>query len=172
MSDSLATAVLRDAFGRVHEGFPAAVRDLDAATLLWRPGPEANSIGWLAWHLARVEDDHLAGIGDVEQVWLAQGFAARFGLPYAVEAIGYGQSSAEVGAFTVTDTSLLIEYYDAVHAQTVAILDGLNEAGYARIVDRRWDPPVTAAVRLVSVIGDTTAHLGQMEYLKGLAAAR
>ena len=167
-----ATEILRDAFGRVADEFPAALQGLDAETLLWRPDPEANSIGWLTWHLTRVQDDHLAGVGDVEQVWQTQGFAQEFQLPYAVEAIGYGHTSADVGDFQVADVDLLCRCHAAVHEMTLRVLDGLEAGGapaYARIVDRRWDPPVTAAVRLVSDIGDTTAHLGQIGYLRGMA---
>jgi hypothetical protein len=50
----------------------------------------------------------------------------------------------------------------------VAIVETLTEADFARIVDRRWDPPVTAAVRLVSVVNDITQPLGQIAYLRGL----
>ena len=37
------------------------------------------------------------------------------------------------------------------------------------MVDTDWDPPVTAAVRLVSVLGDVLQHLGQAAYVRGLA---
>lgn len=177
MTTISATTVLEDAFGRVHEALPAALEDLSFDLLTWRPDHDANSIGWLAWHLARVQDDHLAGVGDIEQVWTAKGFADRFALPYAVSSIGYGHTSAEVGAFADLGTAeplaaLLLDYDDAVHRQTLAILHAMDEAAYERIVDRSWDPPVTAAVRLVSVVGDITAHLGQIEYVKGLAVRR
>jgi hypothetical protein len=39
----------------------------------------------------------------------------------------------------------------------------------ARIVDRHWDPPVTASARLVSIIDDCAQHLGQAAYLLGIA---
>lgn len=176
MTRLLATAVLEDAFDRIHEALPGALRGLSVEELIWRPDADANSIGWLAWHLTRVQDDHLAGVGGVEQVWTAQKFVDRFALPYAVDSIGYGHTSAQVGAFgdAATDqfVGLLVEYADAVHHQTVAILAGLDESAYGRIVDERWEPPVTAAVRLVSVVGDITAHLGQIEYVKGLAVRR
>lgn len=166
------TDILRDAYGRVHEELPALLHGLDAQSVLWRPDADANSIGWLAWHLTRVQDDHLAGVGDCEQVWTGEGFAARFALPYAVHEIGYGHTSAQVGAFDVTDVGLLGEYHAAVHAMSLRVLDEMDDADLARIVDERWDPPVTAAVRLVSVIGDTHAHLGQIGYVRGLAARR
>lgn len=171
-SATTAADILRDAFGRVAEELPQLLRDLPAEVVLWRPDPDANSIGWLAWHLTRVQDDHLAGVGQRDQVWTSQGFAERFALPYAVDSHGFGQSSAEVGAFHVSDTELLLAYHHAVHAMTLEVLATLDDTAYRRIVDARFTPPVTATVRLVSVIGDTTAHLGQIGYLKGLAERR
>lgn len=169
---ALSRALLVDAFGRVAEGLPGLLDGLSGEDLLWRADPEANSIGWLVWHLTRVQDDHLAGVAEREQVWASAGFAERFGLPYAARSIGYGQSSDEVGAFSVTDGSLLAAYHAAVHAETVAIVQGLSASDFQRIVDRRWDPPVTAAVRLVSVVNDITQHAGQVAYLRGLVERR
>jgi len=37
-----------------------------------------------------------------------------------------------------------------------------------RIVDRRWRPPVTLGVRLVSVLDDSLQHIGQAAYVRGL----
>ncbi len=169
---TLAQTLLVDAFGRVAEAIPALLDGLTSDELLWRPDPDANSIGWLIWHLTRVQDDHLAGVAENEQVWGTGGFAHRFNLPYAARSIGYGQSSREVGAFSVTDGSLLAAYHAAVHIETVRIVEGLTPADFARIVDRRWDPPVTAAVRLVSVVNDITQYVGQVAYLRGLAERR
>ena len=166
------TEVLRDAYQRVRDDLPALLSGLDAQTTLWRPDHDANSIGWLAWHLTRVQDDHLAGVGQVEQVWTSQGFPDRFALPYAVSSIGYGHTSADVGAFGVSDVELLLRYHEAVHEMTLRVLEAMSESDFERIVDERWTPPVTAAVRLVSVIGDTAAHLGQIGYIKGLAERR
>lgn len=166
------TEILTDSFNRVRDGLPAQLDGLTAEQVLWRPAPEANSIGWLAWHLARVQDDHLAGVGDVQQVWTS-GWSKRFALPYDERAIGYGQSSEEVGAFSVTDTALLTGYYADVHELTLKVLQTLKSAAdYERIVDAQWDPPVTAAVRITSVIGDITQHLGQLAYVRGLLDQR
>jgi hypothetical protein len=67
---------------------------------------------------------------------------------------------------------LLGEYHRDVHELTLRYLDRLTAQELDRIVDTRWDPPVTAAVRLVSVIGDTMQHLGQAAYVRGLAQRR
>lgn len=164
--------LLRDAFGRVHETLPEAMADLTLDELLWRPDPGANSVAWLIWHLARVQDDHLAGVGEVEQAWTGEGWSERFGLPYPDEALGYGHSSEDVSAFVLHDPALLTGYHEAVHDLTLRVLDGLDDAGLERIVDRHWDPPVTAAVRLVSVVNDTMQHVGQAAYVRGMALRR
>ena len=120
--------IFRDAFDRVHDDLARLLEGLDAETVLWRPDADANSIGWLAWHLTRVQDDHLAGVGEIPQVWTHDHFADRFALPYPVEAHGYGQTSAEVGAFSVGDTALLLAYHDAVHRMSMAVIDSLDDA--------------------------------------------
>ena len=41
-----------------------------------------------------------------------------------------------------------------------------------RVIDTRWDPPVTVGVRLVSVVNDCTQHVGQAAYVRGLIENR
>ncbi|MCE1177687.1 MAG: DinB family protein [Micrococcales bacterium] len=161
-------ALLTDAFERVRDLVREVLDGADSALVHARVDADANSIAWLVWHLARVEDDHLAGVAGREQVWTEAGFADRFGLPFGVEEIGYGQSSDEVAQVRVDDPRLLVDYYDAVHERTREILAGLTDADYDRVVDEHWDPPVTAAVRLVSVVGDVTQHVGQAAFVRGM----
>jgi hypothetical protein len=165
---ALAHELLLDAFARVHDELPGLVDGLTVPELLWQPDPDANSIGWLLWHLSRVQDDHLAGIGEVDQVWTVEGYAARFGLPYDVSDHGFGHTRADVAGFRIDDPGLLVAYHDEVHNLTEYVVGRLDDAGFARVVDHRWNPPVTAAVRLVSVVNDVTQHLGQAAYLRGM----
>jgi len=48
------------------------------------------------------------------------------------------------------------------------MLAGLRDADLDRIVDERWDPPVTLGVRLVSVLDDDVQHAGQAGYVRGV----
>jgi hypothetical protein len=160
--------VLTDAFERISGIFHAVAEGLDPEALSFRPDDSANSIAWLLWHTARVQDDHVAGAAGSEQVWTADGWLARFGLPFPPAAHGYGQSSAEVGQVRA-ESGLLCGYYDAVHAVTLAFLADLGPEDLERIVDRRFDPPVTLGVRLVSIVSDNLQHVGQAAYIRGLA---
>ena len=81
--------------------------------------------------------------------------------------IGYGHTSDEVGMVRVPGPALA-DYLRAVHARATAWTAGLTEGDLDRVVDQRWDPPVTLGVRLVSVANDATQHAGQAAYVRGL----
>jgi len=162
--------LLTDAFGRILEDGLAVVDGLTTDQLATRPAPHANSIAWLVWHLTRVQDDHVADVAGTGQVWTDRDFVGRFGLPFPASDTGFGHSKAAV-AEVRPDGDLLAAYLSAVHAQTVAYVGTLDEADLDRVVDTRWDPPVTLGVRLVSVVNDDTQHLGQAAYVRGLLGA-
>jgi hypothetical protein len=72
----------------------------------------------------------------------------------------------------VADPGLLTGYHEAVHALTRSVLERLSDDDLSRVIDERWDPPVTVAVRLVSVVNDTGQHVGQAAYVRGLIERR
>jgi hypothetical protein len=160
--------LLSDAFGRIREVVHDVCDGVTAEEFLARPVPDCNSIAWLIWHLSRIQDDHVAGVAGVEQVWTADGWAGKFALPFADSETGYGDTPEQVAAVAVTSAGLLTGYYDAVHAQTLSFVAGITDSDLERIVDANWDPPVTLGVRLVSVISDDLQHAGQAAYVKGL----
>lgn len=164
--------LLVDAFERVHDTAKQVLHGIDEAHLTHRVADEANPIGWLTWHLARVQDDHVAGLAGTEQVWTANGWSARFGLPFDDDAIGYGQSADEVEQVRGVSADDLAGYLDDVHAATVEYVRTLHDAALDRVVDESWDPPVTVAVRLVSVIADDLQHIGQAAYARGILDSR
>ena len=159
--------LLRDLFDRVAGDVHGAVEGLDVDALTHRVGGTANSISWLVWHLTRVQDDHVAEVAGTEQVWTADGWVDRFGLPFPADATGYGQSSDEVASVRV-DADLLLGYLDAVQTRTLQYVAGLTDTDLDRVVDRRWDPPVTLGVRLISVADDDLQHAGQAALVRGI----
>jgi len=156
----------------VRESVHAAVEGLTEDQVNLRIEPGSNSIAWLVWHLARVQDDHVAAVAHVEQVWTSAGWLPRFDLPLDPSAIGYGHSDAEVAAVKVRSVALLSGYYDEVHEQTLRFVRTLSDHDLDRVVDESWDPPVTLGVRLVSVIDDDLEHAGQAAFIRGLLLRR
>ena len=166
MTDDAARNLLVDSFNRIRELVEDLTDGLSEDDSTWRPDPGANTRGWLLWHLTRVQDDHIAGLAAVEQAWPR--WRDRFGLPFSDWATGYGQSPDEVAAVRVSG-ELLAGYHADVHARTLDYLQSITDDELARVVDTHWDPPVTAGVRLVSVVSDVLQHLGQAAYVRGLA---
>jgi uncharacterized damage-inducible protein DinB len=160
--------LLTDAFDRIREEVHHAVDGLTPDQLAYRIDGRSNSIAWLVWHLTRIQDDHVAGVAGIPQVWMAKGWAERFGLPFDKADHGYGHDARQVEAVRVESGELLTGYHDAVYQQTLDYVRSLTDADLPRVVDRSWDPPVTLAVRLVSVISDDLQHVGQAAFVRGL----
>jgi hypothetical protein len=167
-TDAAAQELLRDAFTRLIEHADALTDGLTDDESNYRPTDDANSIAWLLWHSARVQDIQVADIAGVEQVWIRDGWVQRFGLELPRNDTGYGHSADDV-AKVRAPAELLAGYYHAVHQLTLDYVAGITGAELARVVDRGWDPPVTASARLVSIIDDCAQHLGQAAYLRGIA---
>ena len=160
--------VLNESFGRLPDLVDKAVRGLTPEQLRQAPAEGANTIAWLVWHLTRVQDGHIAELLDAEQVYTAGNWPKKFGLKADPSDTGYGYSAAQVAAVAPESWHVLIDYYSAVHARTVAYLDDLTDDDLDQVVDEAWEPPVTLGVRLVSVYNDDTQHAGQAAYVRGL----
>jgi hypothetical protein len=69
--------VVADVFGRVRDILHGALKDLTPQELVAGPKPR---IGWLSWHLSRVQDSNISGLAGREQAWIADRWHARFGM--------------------------------------------------------------------------------------------
>jgi Protein of unknown function (DUF664) len=175
-SDDMTSAgLLVDAFDRIRSTVSQTVSGLDAVQLAHRVSPDANTIGWLVWHLTRVQDDHVATAFGVPQVWSAEGWAARFGLRGSSMETGYGHTSEQVHDFSAAMSAagtpaaeLLTGYHEATYEQTITLVSGISDGDLERVVDASWRPPVTLGVRLVSVVNDDMQHAGQAAFVRGI----
>ncbi len=164
--------VLLELFERVTEHVHEAVDGLDVEALTTAPEPGTNPIGWLVWHATRVQDHHMAEILAEEQVWISGDWAHRFGVAPDAQNTGYAHSSNDVAAIRPESAAALIGYHEAVAARTRQVLETTTAQDLDRIVDRRWDPPVTLGVRLISIADDDIQHTGQASYARGLLDRR
>lgn len=160
--------LLLDLYGRVSPLARQAVSGLDTDQLCRVPAEETNSIGWLVWHLARVQDHQLCEVFERDQVWIDNGWAKTFGLEPNPSNLGYGHNAADVASVRPESDVALLAYLDAVEARTRVLLAPLTASDLDRVVDQRYDPPVTLGVRLISVADDCLQHVGQANYLRGM----
>ena len=87
---------------------------------------------------------------------------------HEVVATDIALSGDDVAAVQVKSAELLTGYFDAAYEQAIRFVNGLGEEDMSRVVDENWTPPVTLAVRLVSVISDGLQHAGQAMFVRGI----
>jgi hypothetical protein len=162
-----------DAYGRLPELMKEALSGLTAADLDWQPHRDANSIGWTAWHLTRVQDAQIADLTADEQLWIADGWHRKFRRPPDPEDTGYGHTPEQVRAFASAGVKTQLAYLDAVTKRTLKYLASLSPSALDRKLDEPWFRPLpTVGVRIVSILADCHQHAGQAGYIRGLLKAQ
>ena len=165
------SSLLRELYGRLAPLVHACVDGVDMDRLREPPPAAHNPIAWLVGHVARIQDHHISEILDEQQIWILGTWADQFGLEPDPSNTGYGHRSDDVARVRPVGRDALLGYFDQVEARTEAFLATVTDGDLDRVVDRRWVPPVTLGVRLVSVADDSLQHLGQAAYLRGMLTA-
>ena len=160
---------IEDAFDKEYEFLMDALSDLTREEAVWRPGPEANPIVWILWHMLRVEDMWFQFfIQRNSEIWERDGWNEKFGLPTRDN--GFGHTAEQVANFPALDIRELISYGDAVRAETLEYLRGVTAEDLA-VVPRSARPEMSVAAIFRQVIGEVYQHQGHIAYLKGLQRA-
>lgn len=135
-----------------------------------RPDDRGSSIAWLVWHAARQADVQMAALRGTEETWTHGDWARRTGVARGAGDFGFGDSPEDVAALRVTDPAALLAYVEAVVEALTSYTGGLSAADLDDVIDTSWTPPVIRGVRLVSIVDDAVAHLGQAAYVRGLVS--
>jgi DinB superfamily len=168
MKSMESAGLVADTLGRVRDMVQTALKDLSPEELLASPKPP---IAWLVWHLSRVQDANFSGLMERPQLWIADGWHARFNMAPEPRDYGSGHrhTREQVEAFAVNDKQLLLDYLDTVFARTKGYLSTVSNVDLNRVLNEpQYHPLPTLSVRLASVINCNTRHAGQIEYLRGL----
>jgi DinB superfamily len=104
---------LDELYGRIPDAARAAVSGLPTDRLTEAPRPGANTIAWLIWHVARVQDHHVSELMSEGQLWAEnEAWAERFGLAPDPHNTGYGHGPEEVAAVRPDSAGALLDYLD------------------------------------------------------------
>ena len=133
-----------------------------------RTAPRIDSLTWLSWHPAREIDLQISALTGTAPLWTASGFAARFALPLPDDTEDWHHTPEQAALVRIDDLTLLTDYLDAAYTLIRDYLTNLPAAALTDVVDRSWDPPVTRASRLASIIDDAAQHSGQAVYSRRL----
>ena len=165
--------LLRDGYGRVVQVLKKALDALSVDELNEQPHPSCNSMGWTTWHLTRVQDQHVADLMETEQLWVSEGWHARFDRPADPTDTGFGHSPTDLASFKSPDVGTLLGYHQSVLERTKHYISRLLLTDLDRELNEpQWQPLPTVGVRLISVMSDNLQHAGQVAYLRGLLKAR
>ncbi len=160
---------IADALEKEQELLAEALDGLTPEELAWRAGPEANSIGWILWHMLRVEDMWFQFfIQRKLEIWERDGWNEKFGLPTRDN--GFGHTQEQVAQFPALDLAELVNYGKAVRAGTLEYVQGLTAEDYA-VVPREQRPEMSVGAICRQIIGEVYQHQGHIAYLRGLLRA-
>lgn len=143
-----------------------ALDDLTPDELAWQPAPNANSIGWILWHMVRVEDMWIQFFAQFQtELWETEGWHEKFGLPTRDN--GFGHTAEQVKNFPAIDLAQFLHYRAAVRASTLAYLQTLTPEDM-ETVPRERRPEMSLGAMFRQIIGEMYQHVGHIAYLRGL----
>jgi hypothetical protein len=151
------------ALNSVRSSVALTLDGLSPQQLAHRPGPESNPVGWLIWHMARMQDRGISTITGDPQVWITGGWHERYGMDADPDNTGMGHDAAQVSAFTAPDVATLLQHYDAILKNTLKYLEAVSPHGLDRVIHES-----TIGERLLSVLNGNMQHIGQAGYVRGL----
>ena len=155
-----------DIYERISQVLESALEGLTQDDLNQQPNPDSNSMGWLVWHLTRVQDRAIADLAGEEQLWVKDTWHSRFIRPADPQDVGVGHSQEDLAAFRSPDVQTLLAYHHAVLERAKQYLSSLSQTDLDREIDHPRYPRV--GLRLPPIISDNLQHAGQVAYVRGL----
>ena len=146
-----------------------SLSNLDDATMASLPNAETNSIAWLLWHMNRVVDRFVnERFQDKPQIWVADSWYEKFGMPANPDDNGRGWTSEQVGAWQPPAKEVMVGYYDSVKANALNYVGSLSAADLEKQVPFPAPPNTLPLGEALGVlVFDNIVHGGQIAYVKG-----
>ena len=161
--------ILTDGYNRVPEYLGSILEGLTLEDLKWQPGRDANSIGWLAWHLTRWHDVMISSFMEEEQLWIKEGWHQKFGRAADEKDSGMGDKAEELAKYTSPDAENLLGYQKAVLERSKRFFPTLSPQDLDKVFEGTpFKPPPTWGMMLMGTLSDSLQHAGQAAYVRGL----
>jgi uncharacterized damage-inducible protein DinB len=170
--------VLQTQFDIVERQFKAVLKGLTLGQILWLPDPDGNSIGFLLWHLLYTWDEYMSLVEKREIIYIQDGWSERF--EFETQGLGAGGSGMGTG-FTPEDVAIvrprpeaLLDYLRWLSKEMQDYLKKATEESLeADVIVPWWKPKTASAGRvLIHIIAHSNFHIGEAQYVRGLARGR
>ena len=132
-------------YAQVHQVLTdPAIKQLSEAQLRGRPYPGANTVAWLLWHTARVEDVGVNRFAADRPQVLDDGWLTKLGV--GRRDVGTGMNDAEVDELSARiDLDALHGYWGAVTRRTPEVVESLRGSDLAALVPKEHVERVASA---------------------------
>ncbi|MEE9286341.1 MAG: DinB family protein [Dehalococcoidia bacterium] len=159
--------LIRFTFDRVWTTLDRGLEGLTDEEITRRPNGHSNSIGWIAWHMARVEDRWFQTVLIKKpQLWETV-WAEKLGMPADPGYAGGGMKLEDVDRFKTPTAQQIKDYYAAVRQATRAYIGGLTPEAYDREIETFFGRTWTVGQLFGHLLCELNQHAGQVSYLKG-----
>jgi hypothetical protein len=158
----------REELKEFHKGLLAAVEDLSAGQLHFRPLNAGNSIAFTFWHYVRTEDIMMqVFLQKKKPIWNTEGWDRKFGMDPRSQ--GTGMTAEQATGVRIADPAGFRQYAEKVFQTSEGFLETLTEEA----LDGAGEYPVIGKKNVRQVIGALVlqhgaGHLGEIWYVKGL----
>ena len=158
-----------DNLDRTQRALMAAIDGLTNKELTWRPGAEANPIGFILWHQARCEDTYIQRlIRQQPQIWVSEKWYQKLDLPEDPWENGNDYTAEQVAAFPVPKLEDLLGYAQAVRTRTMECLKGIPPDKFEEVIQQPELRGINVGKLFSYMLSEITQHIGQIAYLRGL----
>ena len=158
---------IQGALDRVKQTTTRIVTGLSPHELMWRPGPECNSIGLILFHQARSEDAFVQGrILGQPQVWELEKWCQKLNMP--VSESGSHYTPEQIATFRVPELKDLMGYSEAVRARTLEYLKGKNNDEFNKTINMPRLGDITIGALFTLIVVHSAQHIGDISYLRGM----
>ena len=143
-----------------------ALDGLTQMEFAWSPNTESNSIAFILWHIARVEDYYVTRvIQRLPELYEAEGWRKKMGTP--VKNTGFEYNAEQLKNWPVPELETLKGYADSVRGKTLVFLESIP----AEKLSETYRPersPEDSGTLLARISTELTMHVGQICYLRGI----
>lgn len=142
------------------------LKDLTDGEIRWRPGPEANHIAFILWHMGRIEDNNVQWrLQGKPSLWESEGWHKKYNL--SPKDTGFGFTTEQVTNFPAIPLKDLLTYFSSVHKKTLDYLKTLTPEKLDECPSRER-PDWSIARFFYHMVGHENHHQGQIDFIRGL----
>ena len=158
---------IHSAIDEYYSALNKSIDGLNDHEFKWQPTLESNSILWLMWHMARVEDRWVnQTLKNGQELWITEKWHEKFNM--TEEDHGAGDDIEKIRSFPQLPIQILKDYYDRVHDSVIKCLENsthedlTKEFAHKRLGSKKGD------WIWGHIIVEESQHLGQIAYIRGM----